>query len=868
MNNDQHPNTDIRNDRSISPLWILPLLSLVLAAWLIYGAINDAGTRITIEFKSAQGLTPGRTPIKYKGLDIGMVKKVALAENMNGISVVADIYPNAQHTLRDDTLFWLVKPQATIEGISGLDALVAGNYIALQPGQAANQATLFKALDNAPIDVTEGLPIRLTTDNLKGITNGSKIYYRRIPVGAVHHHRLSEDNQSVVIDAVIHSPYEDLVKENSHFWNISGISTQIDTAGIDIKLEGLSALVLGGIAFDSPPNGKGATDSTFVLYPDIQAAGRGVSISIELPQGRQVKQDTIVYQNVPIGKLTERRFNPVSNHVVANGVIDAEFSHLLTNNSYFLIEEAELSFQHSKNISNLIFGDFLHLIASENEGEPSTHFIAASHEDLFFDNPEHIEVTLYSDNTFGVSRGTAVKHRGINVGQVKSSHLDNNRIKTVLVIDNRYAHLLRKDNQFYVDSGLQASLTADGVNVDILPFHRLIQVSLSFTSKGAQGLAAHYQLYPTKQAATTASNNQYGTTRYQVIHKKKPGFDAGSPVFYRDIKVGKISEYVVNGDNVIISLDINNAYTYLIDDQTIFWNYSGVTINAGLTGFNIEAGPVQTLLNGGIAFDKHPNTQNKQQGYFRLFDTEQQARQAGIEITFTAQDGKAISRSTPIRYHGVTVGEVLHVEPNFAQGNIQINATIYPEYSKTVAQKDSYFWLVKPKLSLTQSENLESLLTTYIAVQPGSSGDSAQQFQLNERAYQQKGVSLNLQAHSTYDISIGSPVLYRQLQVGEVSSVELGQLSDRIDIGITIYTPYQHLVRSNTRFWNQSGLEVNIGLTGASVQAGTLNSIIKGGISFATPPGPLKAQADNLSPFFLHEAADPTWMTWNPAIPR
>ncbi|WP_134736946.1 MlaD family protein, partial [Escherichia coli] len=119
---------DVRKNKGISPLWILPILTMLLAGWLVAKAIHDAGQRVQIYFSDAQGLVAGRTTIRYQGLEVGMVRDINPSKDLSNIYVDADIYPEATQLLNKNTRFWLVKPTASLSGISGLDALVSGNY--------------------------------------------------------------------------------------------------------------------------------------------------------------------------------------------------------------------------------------------------------------------------------------------------------------------------------------------------------------------------------------------------------------------------------------------------------------------------------------------------------------------------------------------------------------------------------------------------------------------------------------------------------------------------------------------------------------------------------------------------------------------
>ncbi len=113
-NNEQPQQVSIRRDRGLSPLWLLPILAIIVAGWLLYKAVNEGGERIQIHFNDAVGLVAGRTTIRYQGLEVGIVRDVTLSKDLKSIYVSADIYPEAVKTLRTHTRFWLVKPKASI----------------------------------------------------------------------------------------------------------------------------------------------------------------------------------------------------------------------------------------------------------------------------------------------------------------------------------------------------------------------------------------------------------------------------------------------------------------------------------------------------------------------------------------------------------------------------------------------------------------------------------------------------------------------------------------------------------------------------------------------------------------------------------
>ena len=870
LNNRQPEPVDIKRDRGISPLWILPLLALALAGWLVYKAVNETGQRIKIQFSDAAGLTPNRTTIRYQGLEIGMVRDVNLSDDLQSIYAEADIYPEAVQTLKEGTRFWLVKPKASITGISGLDALVSGNYIAMQPG-GGEAASEFRALDTQPSDIPlgQGLKIQLRSPNLASISIGSQVMYKKIPVGEVYNYTLSYNKKRVLIDILIKPQYADLVTNKSRFWNVSGMSANVGFNGIDVQFESLSAMIGGAIAFDSPDEGLPIEPNhLFRLYPDINTAGRGIAITIDLPDGNDISASgaPIIYRGLEIGQISSLRLDKKHEKIIAHAAIDPNMSDLLTTGSRMLIEEAELSLSGVKNIGNLIRGNFLTLIPGE--GETTRQFQAITQDGLQEQMPGVATFSLYAESSYGVKRGTKLKHLGLEVGRVKKVSLEEDKVRFDVIIKPEHTALVRSASRFYLDGGIQANISARGIDVNVPPAEQLISQGISFTSAGSEKIQKSYPLYKNKQLAQLAAETSKGVARLTLFANELPPVSEGSPVLYRNLQVGEVKDYALTRDGVTISIVINNKYRHLIKPDTVFWNRSGVEVEAGLGGVKVKADPISTLIRGGIAFDDLRGVTNKAGNRYKLYPSLKEAKGFGQLITLTADNAKSISANTDIRFQGVNVGKVIETEPDFEGSKVKIKARLFPKYAALLAKTGSHFWVVTPKISLSGAKDLDTLLGSYIAVAPGNGRDS-QTFKLATSEALKTGLTVILESEDRSSVNQGTPLLYRDIQVGEVVNVELGELADRVLVEAKIDDKFSHLVRTDTVFWNVSGIDVTIGLTGASVQSGTVDSLIRGGIAFATPEQqPLAPRAEQETHYLLHKEAKPQWRTWRTAIPR
>lgn len=164
---------------------------------------------------------------------------------------------------------------------------------------------------------------------------------------------------------------------------------------------------------------------------------------------------------------------------------------------------------------------------------------------------------------------------------------------------------------------------------------------------------------------------------------------------------------------------------------------------------------------------------------------------------------------------------------------------LYPEYVDAFARAGTRFSLVTPHISAAGVSNLEALLQPFINLEPGS-GNAARRFELQDATLSDAryldGISIAVDTPDAGSLQIGTPVLYRGMEVGTVTGLTLGNLGDRVQVALRIGRAYQRLVRTNSVFWQASGYNLAFGLTGGVVKTGTFQQFIRGGIAFATPP--------------------------------
>ena len=277
------PSASVRSkvDRKwrLSLIWSIPVVTAVLGVWLAWHTLSARGPLVHITFETAEGLVAGQSHVKHKDVDMGVVQRVALSKDLQHVVVTVRMTAEAEPLLTDKTKFWVVKPRFFAGALSGLETLVSGSYIEMLPSkQPGKPEQDFTGLEIPPVLQSDvpGKTFLLHAPRLASISLGSPVFYRDLDVGEVLGWDIGNMAESVTVHAFVRAPYDQYVHDNSRFWNASGATLSLGATGVQLQLESWRALVLGGIAFETPNHGSDSPVSAdmrdFPLYESKQAA--------------------------------------------------------------------------------------------------------------------------------------------------------------------------------------------------------------------------------------------------------------------------------------------------------------------------------------------------------------------------------------------------------------------------------------------------------------------------------------------------------------------------------------------------------------------------------------------------------------------
>jgi len=265
--------------RRLSIVWAVPVVTAFIGGWLVWMTLSQRGPLVTISFQSAEGLTANQSHVRHKDVDMGVVQKIDLSSDMKRVILTVRMNREAEPLLTDKARFWVVKPRFFAGSFSGLQTLVSGAYIELQPSAAEGKSQRdFVGLEDPPVMTSEvpGSTFMLKAARIGSLSLGSPVFFRDFTVGEVLGWDVSEMAESVTVHAFVRAPFDKYVRDNSRFWNASGLSVQLGGNGLQVQFESLRALVLGGIAFETPSEPLNAPVSVsrqeFPLYVSKEAA--------------------------------------------------------------------------------------------------------------------------------------------------------------------------------------------------------------------------------------------------------------------------------------------------------------------------------------------------------------------------------------------------------------------------------------------------------------------------------------------------------------------------------------------------------------------------------------------------------------------
>ncbi|HAU6883856.1 TPA: MCE family protein [Salmonella enterica subsp. enterica serovar Ball] len=206
----------VQKVKNWSPVWIFPIVTALIGAWILFYHYSHQGPEVTLITTNAEGIEGGKTTIKSRSVDVGVVESATLTDDLTHVQIKARLHSGMEKLLHKDSVFWVVKPQVGREGISGLGTLLSGAYIELQPGSKGSQPESYQLLDSPPLAPPDAKGIRVILDSKKAgqLSPGDPVLFRGYRVGSVETSSFDPQKRTMSYQLFIKAPNDRLVTSN------------------------------------------------------------------------------------------------------------------------------------------------------------------------------------------------------------------------------------------------------------------------------------------------------------------------------------------------------------------------------------------------------------------------------------------------------------------------------------------------------------------------------------------------------------------------------------------------------------------------------------------------------------------------------
>jgi paraquat-inducible protein B len=683
----------IRDREGISAVWLVPIIALLFGTWLLVKAVTERGTFITVQFESASGIVVGKTQVRYKGLTAGIVSNVEMSEDLHSVLVEIEMIASSKKMLTDKTRFWYVTADVSLQGITGLDTLFSGSYINVMPDfeKEGQTQTHFIGLSEEPVldETTPGLHISLKANTVGSLGKKSPVLFKQITVGYVAGFNYEKNSDLINVNLFIEPEYAFLVKENSRFWNASGVTVSGSlTSGVKVHTASLASVIAGGVAFgntayeavmEPAENGQ-----NFTLYSDYETAEMGHEIQLTLNWDSGIDRGAaIMYQGLTLGKITDfTRIDPQGRVIVASAKINPRIIPYLTSETQFFVVSPQVDFGGITNLNTLMLGAHIGIRPSV-DGEPLNAFDVFNQKPAYKYNEPGLHLVLKANDVGSLTTSTGVYYKQQKVGDIQAiENIGPSAFLVHIFVQPEYKHFVSTESHFWNASGLRISGNLQHLDIQTQSLQSVLAGGIAFDS-GAKDKSVtpkngdNFQLFTDKEVA-----KQRSVFNLHILSAQ--GISTKTRIMLHGEEIGSVHKIVHQQDKVTLQVGVLPNYEYILREKSQFWL---VNVHLSLSGITDT-----DALFGGAYISVNVGEGEKVSDFIvTALPPAKHLSSAGLQLSLTTEQGSVVNPGSLISFRGVAVGQVDNVSLSNTGKNVAINITIDEKHQHLISNFTRFY---------------------------------------------------------------------------------------------------------------------------------------------------------------------------------
>lgn len=838
----------IEDKKSVSFIWILPLIILAILGWIAYESYMKKGTNISVILKSAEGLKENVTPLEYKGLQLGKVTKISMHEDLKSVKINILVDNEvAKYVASEGSSFWIKKPTISLTKISGLNTLISGYKIELSPTfktqdeyEKATPKYLFYGLDTQPNDEfdDEGYYISLIANDKDNVEVGTPIFYNKFQIGEI----IAKEFvfEKVYFTAYIYDKFNYLVNKSSQFVINEALKVSYGASGLNIEVGSLYSALVGGVTVVTPnkEEQKISKDEAYLLYGKKDDLKSKEFFHINFIEMNGIEENTpIIFKGIEIGKITEVKLD--KDILNTKAFIYQEYKYLLTDKTKFFVEEPTVSFDGVKNLGNIIKGNFVSL--EYKKGNFKDKFTAINKKDINSSN-NNIKIELLSENLNSITNKSKVYYKNIEIGRVENYALtaDLKNVKISISIDEKYKDLVNDNNFYYDMSSKLVEMKSLNLNINYSGIEPLLNGAIGLVSEKIDNnklTKKEFKLY--RSFKDVEKLNRFSNSGIVINADFNNDFEIkpDMAIMYKNQEIGFVKDIKFDDKKSKVSLFIYSPFKKYITNKSRFYKKGVVNLNASLSGILFEVDNFSSLIDGSIELNTDSNISFEKP---QIFASEDRMRNTTNSITIVFNDIEGLQENfSQLTYKGVNVGKVTNIRLNEKQ-QVEVNALIYNDFT-SFSKVGTIYYLKKPRISLQEVANAGS---TVMAVNIGVIKSENPTIQTKFEGLEGQpsvenshfGTVFKVEDITASSVNVDAPVYYKNVQIGKVSKIDLSEDGSKVVVDCLIFDKYTKFIRKNSQFYDISGFEMKFSIfSGSKIESNTFTSLLKGGLVVVTP---------------------------------
>jgi|TARA_R110002033_G_scaffold20278_4_gene51246 paraquat-inducible protein B len=863
------------DNKSISFIWLLPLVVLMILGWIAYESYTKKGTNISVIFKSAEDLKEGVTPLEYKGLVLGKVTKIEI-NDLNSVKVNILVNSDvAKYVATEGTSFWIKKPTISLTKVSGLGTLLSGNKIELYPKYKtlkeydnANPQYEFTGLDTKPslLEDTDGYYVNILSRGEDLIEVETPIFYNRFQIGEISSKEFKDGK--VYLKAYIYDKYTYLINKSSQFVMNKALKVNFGPGGLNLEVSSLYSAIVGGITVETPLKDaqKIKEDKYYILSDDKKEFIERTPISLKFTDAKGIGINTLImYKGVEVGKVDDLQLT--QDNIIAKAYIYKKYDYLLTDNSSFNIEETEVSLDGVKNLNSIVSGNYLTIDYKKGKPKDSFEIVNSSMEKV--DND--LVITLKTQNLNSITKNSKLYFKNIPIGKVLDYSLssDLKHVNISLLVKEKYKKLINNKSLFYDMSSKLLELKNLDLDINYTGIKPLIDggIALVEVDRKAKYSKKSFKLYSSYKDVQ-ALKREYSHGSYLNTYFDN-GFNlkVNQAISYKNQEIGFVKSIKFGEEKSKVKLFIYKKYMKYISKKSRFYKKDAIKVDASLGGVLFEVDNLSSLLYGSLELDNSSKTSFPRYEIYSSYDDMKNFSNT-ISILFDDVEGLR-QQFSKLNYKGVDIGKVSNVLLT-PQNKVLVKIQVFKNYDR-FSKEGTIFYLKKPKVSLNEVKNIGS---TILPVDIGVISSNKSSFQNSFIGYDSledikkidNGEIIRVTSIFPTKLNVDAPIYYKNVQIGKINKINLSKDGSKTLIDCFISDKYKHLIRKNSTFHDISGFKLKFSIfTGTEIETNTFTSILKGGLLVVTPLKYDKVATIN-DTFLLKKELNEDWEKINPSI--